>query len=73
MNIVAILEGIISSVPEAIALWKRIEPLVGLTPGADDTVIAAITADVPIVHEAVTLAHTAIADLIAAHQPAATL
>jgi hypothetical protein len=70
-NIFAILEGLISSVPEAVTLYHKIVPL--LSPNADihPDQIAAINALVPDATAAVTLAHEAIATLISTHAPAA--
>jgi hypothetical protein len=69
MNIFAILEGLISSVPEAIALYHKVVPL--LSPNADisDAQIAEVTALAPEVHAAVDIAHAAIAQLIDSHAP----
>jgi hypothetical protein len=67
MNIFAILEGLISSVPEAIALYHKVVPLIA--PGADVTPeqMAAVAALAPEAHAAVDAAHQAIGALISAH------
>lgn len=71
MNIFAILEGLISSVPEAIALYHKVVPL--LSPNADisEAQMAEVTALAPEVHAAVDMAHAAISDLIDAHTASA--
>lgn len=68
MDIIGILEGLISSVPEAIQLFHRIAPLISQRADISDAQIAEVNAAVPVVHEVVSDAHKAIQLLIDAHK-----
>lgn len=67
MNIFEILEGLISSVPEAITLYHKIVPLISPNADVSDAQIAEINEIAPQVHAAVQVAHDAIAALIDTH------
>lgn len=67
MNILAILEGIISSVPEAIQLYHKIAPLISQRADITEDEVSAVNALVPEAHTAVALAHSAIATLTQVH------
>lgn len=67
MNIFAILEGLISSVPEALALYQKVAALIAPAAGVTDTQVAEVAALAPAAHAAVDVAHQAIAQLITAH------
>jgi hypothetical protein len=67
LNYLAILEGIISSVPEAIALFEKLAPLIAPRANITPAEAAAVTNLVPIAHAAVATAHDAIAALVATH------
>lgn len=67
MNIFAILEGLISSVPEAIALYHKVVPLISPRADVTDAQIAEVAVLAPEAHAAVDIAHQAIAQLINAH------
>lgn len=67
INILPILSGIISSVPEAIALWKKIEPFIEMKASTPQGMQDSIHTDSAAVHSLVDDAHTAIAALIEAH------
>lgn len=69
MSIIAVLEGLISSVPEAVQLYHRIAPLIGPRADISQEEIDHITAIAPDVHAVVTSAHRAIVSLIDAHSP----
>lgn len=66
-NIVAALEGIISSVPEALALYHKLVPLISERADIHPDQIAEVTALVPAAHAAVETAHEAISTLINTH------
>lgn len=68
MDIFAILEGLISSVPEAIALYHKVVPLLSARADISQTQIDEVTALAPVVHATVETAHEAIAALIGAHK-----
>jgi hypothetical protein len=67
VDILAILEGIISSVPEAIQLYHKVAPLISQRADISDADIASVNALVPEAHTAVALAHSAIATLTQVH------
>jgi hypothetical protein len=67
MDIIAIIEGLISSVPEAVSLWNKVVPLVAPAAGVSDAQVAAVAALAPEAHAAVAVAGQAINALIAAH------
>lgn len=67
MTIFEILEGIISSVPEAVALYHKVVPLISQRADISPDQIAEVTALVPAAHAAVETAHQAIATLIDTH------
>lgn len=68
MDIIGILEGLISSVPEAIQLFHKIAPLISQRADISDEQIASVNAAVPIAHEVVSGAHKALQLLIDAHK-----
>lgn len=67
MNILAILEGIISSVPAAIDLWNKVAPLIDEHVNIPQEKIDAIKSLVPEAHLVVKSAHDAVATLITTH------
>jgi hypothetical protein len=68
-DLIALIEGLISSVPEAISLWHRVAPLISPNADIHPDQIAEVNALVPEAHAAVEIAHAAIAALIGAHTP----
>lgn len=71
MAILSFLEGAVSSVPEAIALFNKIKPYLGLKEELPDHVVSELSALAPAAMDAVNVAHNAIATLIAVHKPPA--
>lgn len=67
-----ILEGIISSVPQAIELYNKLVPLIAPKADIHPDAIAEVNALVPKAHAAVETAHTALETLISAHTSNAT-
>lgn len=67
MNILGILEGIISSVPEAIQLYHKVAPMITTRADITDGEIAAVNELVPTAHAIVQSAHEAIDKIIDAH------
>jgi hypothetical protein len=67
VDIFAILEGLISSVPEALALYQKVATLIAPAAGVTDAQIAEVAALAPAAHAAVDVAHQAIGQLISAH------
>lgn len=61
MNLVALLGGIISSVPEAIQLWNRVAPLIDQNLSIDDEDKAKIEPLVEQAHTAVEVWHAVLA------------
>lgn len=72
MDIFAILEGLISSVPEAISLYHKVVPLISVNADISDAQIAEVNALAPAVHDAVQVAHDAIATLVNVHTTTTT-
>lgn len=69
--IISILEGLISSVPEAINLFNKLAPLIMAHPDIPIHVANEIEALVGSAHDAVAKAHTAIGDIISTHHSVA--
>lgn len=69
-NIFALLEGIISSVPEAIALYHKLVPMISQNADIHPDQIAEVNALVPTALATVQTAHEAIGALIGAHSTA---
>ena len=67
MDVAKIIDGLISSVPEAITLWHRIMPMIAPSADVSQADIDAVDALVPEAHAAVEFAHGAISSLISAH------
>lgn len=67
MNVLSILEGIISSVPEAVQLYHKIAPLISTRADIPQEHIDEIEALVPVAHDTVQTAHTALSTLLDAH------
>lgn len=70
MNIFAILEGLISGVPEALGLYKRIVPLIMPSADIPDDVVSALTQEATVVHATVAAVNNAVAAVVAAHTSA---
>lgn len=68
MNIIALIEGIISSVPEAIKLWQLIAPHITSNADIPQDVIDKVNAMAPIAHEVVDDAHRGIQLLLDTHK-----
>jgi hypothetical protein len=67
MDIIAILEGIISSVPEAIELYHKIAPMINVRADIHPDQIAEVKHLATSVSSIVSTAHDAIATLIDTH------
>lgn len=71
-SLVQLIEGLISSVPEAIGLWNKIAPLVEPKAEVDEAVVSEINQLAPLAHAAVASSAAAIGSLISVHSaPAA--
>lgn len=68
MDIIALLEGIISSVPEAIGLFHKIAPLIDVRADVTPEQVAVVSAIAPEVHALVEDAHKALTLLFDAHK-----
>jgi len=60
-----IIEGLISSAPEAIALWQKIAPMVATKPGTSEEHLDEVTTLAPAAHAAVETLHQAVDVLVA--------
>lgn len=69
MNYLAIIEGLISSVPEAIRLWQCLAPHIALKAEIPAEIVAEINSLIAPAHAAVGVAHQAINALVAVHVP----
>lgn len=69
LDILRILAGLISSVPEAVELWHKIAPLISPNADIHPDQQAAINALVEPAHQAVEIAHNALNTLIGTHAP----
>lgn len=67
LDLFAALEGLISSVPEAIAAYHKIIPFFSPRADISDSEIAEVNSLIPTAHAAVDMAHQAIAALVSAH------
>ncbi len=67
LSLVAIIEGLISSAPEAVELWNKISGLVAPTADVPADQVAAINALVPVAHAAVDTLHAALDQVVASH------
>lgn len=71
-TILDILEGLISSVPEALALYHKVAGLIAPKADVTDEQIAEVAALAPVVHAAVATTNQAVQALVATHtQPPA--
>jgi hypothetical protein len=66
-DIIAALQGIISSVPEAIALFEQLKTVIAPADNVPETTLNELAAAVPLAHAAVTEVHDALAVIVAAH------
>ena len=73
MDIFAILEGLISSAPEAIALYQRIVPLLSKNAAASDDEVTAVNDLAPVAIAAVQTLHAAIAQVVTSHTVPSTM
>lgn len=67
MTVVEIIEGIISSVPEAIAMWNKIAPFIMAKSTIPADIVQDIQRDAPVVHSLVDDAQSAIRTLVDTH------
>lgn len=67
MNIIALIEALISSVPEAVQLWDKIAPMIDVKAGLSDAAVAEVNALAPAATDAVSTARDAVKALVATH------